>query len=135
MTSIEAERRRALETERNEIHQRIAEWSQRVDRAGASTAGDYIFPPVAGCVVAVPVFVALVMYAIHHFADGTHVDYGKNSIIGCVALFLVVAAIVYFIRRGLRSSRIAATTHARDLAVKPLEERLREIDAILLRLE
>jgi hypothetical protein len=135
MTSMEAERRRALETERHEIQQRLAEWSQRVERAGATSAADYLFPPLAGCAVAVPMLIAFVLYAVRNFADGTHLDYPRKILLVCIAAFLVAAAIVYFIRRALRSSRIAAAKRAQEMAAGPLEQRLRDVDAMLLRLE
>lgn len=135
MSISEADRRRTLENERHEIQMRLADWGPRLERAGAPTAGDYFFPPLAGCAVAVLLFATLVMYAIRNFPDGTHQDYPKQMILYCLAVFLVVAAIVFFIRRGLRSSRIAAVKASHDMAVRPLQERLREIDEILSRMD
>ena len=132
MTLTEAERRTALQTERSELMLRIADWSERVQREGRATAGDYIYPPIAGCAVGFAALVTVSLYAIRNFAEkDVSPNFPQLVVGGCLALALVVAGIVLFLRRMRRAERVTETRNTYEMAVAPMQQRLREIDELL----
>ena len=143
MTLTDAERRTALETERSELMLRIADWGERVQRVGKRTIGDYLLPIGAGWLAAVVTMVILVMSAMSDFAnvkDTTqpppgYENFARNVGIACIVAAIAVAAIVYLIRRMRRMSRVTETTNTYQMAVLPMQQRPREIDELLHRMD
>ncbi len=128
---MDVERRRALEAERAQLQLRMAEWALRLDRAGASSAGDYVVPPLAGCAVAVPLFAALAIYAVRNVDETAPQGTSQQVWIGCVAIFVVVLVVTFWIRRRMRISRIAEATRTYNMAIIPLRARLSAIESEL----
>ncbi|HYC62356.1 MAG TPA: hypothetical protein VEK79_22580 [Thermoanaerobaculia bacterium] len=143
MTLTDAERRTALETERSELMLRIADWSERVQHAGRRTIRDYLFPIGAGCLAAVVTVMALVFSAMSDFANNPdttkpppgYENFSRNVGIACVVAAVAIAAIVYLIRRMRRMSRVTETNNTYQMAVVPMQQRLREIDELLHRMD
>jgi hypothetical protein len=131
MTELDAERRRELQAERAKLQLRIADWSMRVERAGKTTAGDLVVPALGGCAFSVPLFAALAIYAVSHATPGVRQGITREIVLGCVAIFAVMAAIAFWIRNRMRNSRIAEARRTHTMAMIPLRERLREIDRLL----
>ncbi|HEV7767631.1 MAG TPA: hypothetical protein VGQ76_21700 [Thermoanaerobaculia bacterium] len=123
--------RRALETERNALHARIADWSKHIDRAAAPTSAEILIPPLAGCGIALPLFAAFAIFATRNVADGAPQNLPQLVLIGCVTIFFFVTIVVYSYRRRIRASRTAEATRTREMALGPLRERLLEIDKML----
>jgi hypothetical protein len=134
MTISDADRR-ALETERNELHLRIADWSRHIDRVGAPTTAEVLIPPLAGCGIALPLFAAFAIYATRNVVDGATQNFPRLVLIACITIFFFVTLVVYSYRRRMSAARTAEATRTREMALGPLLERLIQIDEILAKRE
>jgi len=128
------ERRAALESERQHLQRAIAQWDERLRRAGSISIGDFLLPPVLGFAFALPPFLAILSYLmrhVHEFAAGRDDEPWRMMLLGCCALFVITGALTIFLRHGRRTRRAGDAARERDAAIGPLMLRLREVEGEL----
>jgi hypothetical protein len=131
MTLTDADRRRSLENERSEILLRIADWSHRIEKAGRATPGDYIFPPLAGCAIGMPLFGALMIFAVRNVDPDAPPPYLHHMPLLVIVFIVAIGGVTFLVRRRMRAARVAEMRRAHDMAIGTFQLRLREIDRLL----
>lgn len=125
--------RNALENERNELLARIAEWDLRLDRAGSPSTGDYVLPPLLGCLIAGPAFLGLAVWMVRTYKEPPFQHAAIVTLLGAIVLFVLIAGFVALVRKMGRASRVADMRKAHADITGPLRRRVEEIDRMLLR--